>query len=115
MHRARRRVCRENALQQDELPSRVVGDAPTALDQRPNPEPPLNKRPSPGTVYFLVPGVCRSARTPRPASKMATTRETIQRYFDALARKDGWESTLADDMVFTSFTSPPRQITGKEA
>jgi hypothetical protein len=38
-----------------------------------------------------------------------TTRETIQAYFERLARKDGWEASLADDMTFTSFTSPARQ------
>lgn len=44
-----------------------------------------------------------------------TTRETIQAYFERLARKDGWEASLADDMTFTSFTSPARQLRGKAA
>lgn len=44
-----------------------------------------------------------------------TPRETIQAYFDHLARKDGWESFLADDMLFTSLTSPSKQVQGKEA
>ena len=44
-----------------------------------------------------------------------TTKETIQRYFDRLQQKNGWESALADDMVFTSFTSPAKQVKGKDA
>lgn len=43
-----------------------------------------------------------------------TTRETIQGYFSALKQKQGWESLLADDMVFTSYTSPVKQIAGKD-
>ena len=42
------------------------------------------------------------------------TRATVQGYFDALARReDGWQSILADDMVFTSFTSPVKEVRGK--
>jgi ketosteroid isomerase-like protein len=44
-----------------------------------------------------------------------TTRETIQRYFDALKEKKGWESFLADDVAFTSYTSPVKQVNGKDA
>jgi hypothetical protein len=44
-----------------------------------------------------------------------TTRETIQGYFSCLERKQGWESFLAEDMRFTSFTSPIKQVAGKEA
>ncbi len=44
-----------------------------------------------------------------------TTRETVQRYFQALEQQRGWESFLADDMVFTSFTSPIKRVTGREA
>jgi len=43
------------------------------------------------------------------------TKQTIHGYFDALKNKTGWESFLADDIVFTSFTSPVKQITGKSA
>ena len=42
-----------------------------------------------------------------------TTRDTIQSYFESLGRKSGWEVFLSDDMVFTSFTSPIKQVTGK--
>ncbi len=43
-----------------------------------------------------------------------TTKETVQRYFDALKQKKGWESFFADDIAFTSYTSPARQLNGKE-
>lgn len=46
---------------------------------------------------------------------MTTTRQTIQAFFDSLERKQGWESFLADDVVFTSLTSPVEQVTGKDA
>jgi ketosteroid isomerase-like protein len=44
-----------------------------------------------------------------------TTKDTIQRYFDSLQAKNGWETFLADDMTFTSFGSPIKQVTGKGA
>src|SRR5262245_29243123 len=44
-----------------------------------------------------------------------TTENTIQGYFNSLKEHKGWESFLADDIVFTSFTSPVKQITGKSA
>jgi ketosteroid isomerase-like protein len=37
-------------------------------------------------------------------------RETIERYYEALRTKSGWESLFSDDVTFTSFTSPNRQI-----
>jgi ketosteroid isomerase-like protein len=44
-----------------------------------------------------------------------TTEGTIQGYFNSLKEKKGWESFLSDDMIFTSFTSPVKQVTGKDA
>lgn len=44
-----------------------------------------------------------------------TTRDTIQRYFDSLSQKRGWEAFLADDMTFTSFTTPIKRVKGREA
>ena len=44
-----------------------------------------------------------------------TTRETIQSYFASLRGKSGWEAILADDLAFTSFTSPVKHVTGKGA
>src|SRR2546422_11199765 len=44
-----------------------------------------------------------------------TTRETIQGYFNSLQLKKGWEAFLSDDMTFTSFTSPIKQVRGKGA
>lgn len=44
-----------------------------------------------------------------------TTRETIQGYFDTLEQKQEWEAFLANDIVFTSLTSPVERVTGKDA
>ena len=44
-----------------------------------------------------------------------TTKATIEGYFTSLKQKNGWSSFLADDVVFTSFTSPVKQVTGKAA
>ena len=44
-----------------------------------------------------------------------TTRETLEVYFSSLERKKDWQSFLADDMAFTSFTSPARQLGGRAA
>ncbi len=46
---------------------------------------------------------------------MMTTRDTIQGYFNSLKQKKGWESFLADGMAFTSFTSPLKRVTGRDA
>jgi hypothetical protein len=42
-----------------------------------------------------------------------TTRATVEGYFSDLKRKEDWSSHLSDDLVFTSFISPIRQLTGK--
>ena len=44
-----------------------------------------------------------------------TTRDTIQSYFENLSAKSGWEAFLSDDMAFTSFTSPIKHATGRDA
>ena len=44
-----------------------------------------------------------------------STRHTIESYFDKLRQKADWGSLLADDMVFTSYTSPTRKVAGKAA
>jgi len=44
-----------------------------------------------------------------------TTKETIEGYFSNLKQKKDWPSFLSDEMVFTSFTSPIRRISGKAA
>jgi len=43
-----------------------------------------------------------------------TTREIIQSYFDRLGQKNRWEESLADDLTFTSFTSPIKEVKGKD-
>ncbi|HKA60270.1 MAG TPA: nuclear transport factor 2 family protein [Gemmatimonadales bacterium] len=44
-----------------------------------------------------------------------STRNVIESYFKTLETRNNWQSLLADDMVFTSFTIPNKQITGKAA
>jgi ketosteroid isomerase-like protein len=44
-----------------------------------------------------------------------TTKETIQSYLSGLEQRKDWESFLSDDMTFTSFTSPTKQVSGREA
>ena len=44
-----------------------------------------------------------------------STKETVQSYFNGLNQKKGWESFLGENMVFTSFVSPIKQVTGKAA
>lgn len=44
-----------------------------------------------------------------------TTKDTIEGYFRSLKQKRDWESFLSEDVSFTSFTSPVRQISGRAA
>jgi ketosteroid isomerase-like protein len=44
-----------------------------------------------------------------------STRDTIQAYFNSLQQKGDWKAFLADDMVFTSFGTPAKHLTGREA
>ncbi len=44
-----------------------------------------------------------------------STNEIVQRYFEELKQRGRWESFLADDMTFTSFTSPVKEVSGKAA
>ena len=43
------------------------------------------------------------------------TRDTVQAYFAALKARQGWDAFLAEDLVFTSLTSPPKRVSGKAA
>ena len=44
-----------------------------------------------------------------------STRNVIESYFKTLETRNNWQSLLADDMVFTSFTIPNREIAGRPA
>lgn len=44
-----------------------------------------------------------------------TTIDTVAAYFSHLQQNAGWDSFLADDMVFTSFAAPVKQVTGRAA
>ena len=56
-----------------------------------------------GVAASLNPGTSMSARA------------TVEQYFDHLKTRNGWEASLADDLVFNSFTSPPKEVRGKNA
>ena len=43
-----------------------------------------------------------------------TTRETIEQYFSALRQNGAWQDLLSDELHFTSFTSPARELRGRE-
>lgn len=68
-------------------------------------------------VLFVLLPFCQNAHSEniRGGGDHMTTEETIQGYFNALKQKAGWESFLSEDMLFTSFTSPNKQVTGKGA
>jgi len=51
----------------------------------------------------------------RCSARSMSTRQTIELYFDRLRAKADWEGLLADNVVFTSFTMPNRQVSGKDA
>src|SRR2546428_7107131 len=44
-----------------------------------------------------------------------STKEIVQRYFEELKQRGRWESFLADDRSFTSFSRPLKEVTGKAA
>jgi hypothetical protein len=44
-----------------------------------------------------------------------STTDILRQYFEALAQNGSWQSFLADDLRFTSFTSPRKELTGKAA
>ena len=43
------------------------------------------------------------------------TRDIIESYFEELKRRGSWERFLADDLTFTSFTTPMKEVKGKTA
>jgi ketosteroid isomerase-like protein len=43
------------------------------------------------------------------------TKDIVHQYFEALALKGNWQSFLADGLRFTSFTSPGKELAGKDA
>ncbi|HUI65935.1 MAG TPA: nuclear transport factor 2 family protein [Bacteroidota bacterium] len=44
-----------------------------------------------------------------------STMETVQSYFRDLQEKREWTAYLADDIHFTSYTSPIKEVRGKKA
>jgi ketosteroid isomerase-like protein len=53
--------------------------------------------------------------TPTKDDTRLSAAETARRYYERLAAGEGWDALLADDIEFTSFTSPVRQLQGKQA
>lgn len=52
---------------------------------------------------------------PVPAARdnKMSTKEVVEDYLDAIRDRRDWESLLAEDAAFTSFTSPVRETAGK--
>ena len=44
-----------------------------------------------------------------------TARQTVERYYERLGQRTGWEALFSDDLVFTNFASPVRRVAGKDA
>lgn len=44
-----------------------------------------------------------------------STRDIVEQYFKELKQRGSWETFLADDLAFTSFTSPVKEVKGKTA
>ena len=44
-----------------------------------------------------------------------TTKDTIEKYLSSLQRKDGWEKFFSDDVVFTSYVTPIKRVSGRAA
>src|SRR5262245_22004504 len=57
---------------------------------------------------------CNDSRRFRKELSMST-RQAIQDYFGRLANKRDWSSLLADEIRFTSHTSPTKRVNGKTA
>lgn len=43
------------------------------------------------------------------------TRQTLEQYFAELSGKGDWKRFLADDLSFTSFVAPPKEVSGRDA
>src|SRR5262245_8920449 len=68
-----------------------------------------------GVVATTLMSERRSASVTLKGERAMATRQTVEGYFGALKAKQGWDSFFADDLVFTSFTSPVKTIEGKVA
>ena len=64
---------------------------------------------------LLTYGTGSAADSQPPTDGEMNTRSVVQGYFDALSRGDDWQAWLAEDIAFTSFTSPVKEVKGKAA
>ena len=53
--------------------------------------------------------------SPDAHERVRSTRETVQAYYDRLATRGDWAAFMADDLAFTTYTSPIKQVRGKDA
>jgi ketosteroid isomerase-like protein len=74
------------------------------------------------TNFFAVPvvfgsliAVTLAVAASLPTGTSMNTRTIVEQYFEHLKDKSGWEASLADDMVFDSFTSPRKEVLGRAA
>src|SRR5437868_6297631 len=44
-----------------------------------------------------------------------TARHAVEKYYERLGQRRGWETLFSDDVVFTNLASPVRRLTGKDA
>jgi SnoaL-like domain len=69
-------------------------------------------------IAFVLGPFCLCAdpeNKPHMGENAMTTEETIQGYFNNLKEKGNWAPFLSNSLVFTSFTSPVKQVSGKAA
>lgn len=74
------------------------------------------------TNFFAAPmvlatlvAICLTVAASTSGGARPSTRSTVEHYFEQLKAKGSWEKSLADDMVFNSFTSPAKEVHGKTA
>jgi hypothetical protein len=66
-------------------------------------------------VFGSLIAVCLAVAASITTGTHMGTRTTIEQYFEHLKTRSGWEASLADDVVFNSYTSPPKEVRGKPA
>jgi hypothetical protein len=71
--------------------------------------------------FFMAPGifatlvaVCLVAAPMSIRRDAPATRATIERYFQRLEARNGWESSFDDRIAFTSYTSPRKSVEGRD-
>jgi hypothetical protein len=68
---------------------------------------------APGTFATVV-ALCLTIAAAQAQRAPSGSLGVVRTYFDRLANHSGWEGMLADDMTFTSFTSPVKVVNGRD-